>query len=169
MITHTALFLILGIYLLVPVLLYSLPHKRIAQFCFYMTGSENCRKFYCMMLLLGVIYMHFAYYNGHRGEYGLMVSTLIMLAMFSKRLTESLLKLLADDNRKLWAFAVMTVAIGFIPHMLTTAMTLAILVAGASFYPSKKIRSIDGSYLLALFNKAIITNDYKAFVQTYFK
>lgn len=169
MTTQTMLFLILAIYLLVPIALYRLPHKKMATFCCYMACGEVARKFYCIILLIAVIYLHFIYYNGHRGENGVMVSSLLMLPLFSHKFTDSIHRMLADNNYRLWLFAIMTMAIAFIPQMFTFAVTMAMLIVAASFYPSWDIRTMSNTNVIFLYNKAVQANDYNYFVQLYFR
>ena len=162
------LFLLIAIYLIVPVLLFKLNNRRVAQFCVFMTTSEQCRKFYCYTLLLAVIYFHFVYYQSYRTEYFLMVSSIAIIVMFCTRLVERLLTALSDDTRRLYAFSITVVAIAFIPHMLTTAMTGAMILVGACFYPSRRIRECDEYFLTGYYNQCVRSGDYRDILNAYF-
>lgn len=168
MITHSILILILAIYLLAPVALFRMPHKKMARFCYYMTCSGVFRKFYFLIFLLGVIYMHFIYYNSHRGEYGVMISSLLMISLFSRKISEYIHRMLADNNYRMWLFAILTMCIAFIPQMFTFAVTMAMLLVGASFYPSWNIRTMSKSRVMRIYNQAVLANDYRYFIHLYF-
>lgn len=164
----TALFLLLAIYLIVPIFLFRLNNRRVAKFCLYMTASQKTRMFFCYILLLAVIYFHFVFFQSFKTEYGLMFSTILLIAMFSTKLTEKILVMLVDDNRKLYAFTISTLVLAFIPHMLSLAITMVILLVGASFYPSSRIRQCDQYFLFAYYNESARKRDFRDFVEKYF-
>lgn len=163
-----ALFILLAIYLIAPVFLFRLNSKRVARFCLYMTTSELFRRFFCYMLLIAVLNFHFVFYKSFNSEYGIMISTLILIAMFSTRLTDKSLTMLADNHRLMFVFTILTVVIAFIPHLLPLACTMAILLAGACFYPSSGIRQCDRCFIIACYNECARKRDFRDFEDKYF-
>ena len=167
--SNIILLLMLSAYVLLPILAYRMQHRRMAQFCFYMTVSENVRKFYCYMLLLSVIIFHAVYYNTNNAEWGLMVSTIPMLMMFSVRWLTWFLQRLRDYRRELLAFTVYALIALFTPHLFTLGITFFVIIVGVAFYPSRIIQGIDKYLLSAQYSRAMITRNYSKIINCYFE
>lgn len=161
--------LLISLYILLPIVLYRVHHWRMAQFCYYMSVSSNCRKFFCYMLLLSALFFHFVYFNSYNKEWGLMVSTLPMLLMFSIKWQQWFLERLRDRRKELWSFTVWTLLAAITPHMFTLGVTFAILIVGVAFYPSRTIRGVDPHFISEAYSRVMITRDYRKFISCYFE
>lgn len=162
------LFLLIAFYFAVPIALYRLRCRLVAQFCYYMYASTNFRKFYCYILLLAVIILHFVYYNTMGEDWGLMVSTIPMLMMFSVKRQENFLVRLKDNRKELFVLCGLALITSLAPHLFTLGITLAILSIGVAFYPSSEIRAMDNYMVTAEYCKSIMTKDYTQLINVYF-
>lgn len=134
-------FLLLMVLLAIPLWLYKSPKRRMLCFYAYMTHSVSCRKFYCLILLQLAILFHFTYFSMGMKEYGLMVSTLLVIYLFSTARTERLLKRLRNSRRNLYTLFLVTLITLFIPHLFTLGATLGYVILAACFYPSHRMES----------------------------
>lgn len=152
----------------IPIYAFKRSNRCMLKFCFYMTVSENVRKFYCYMLLQAVIIFHFVYYNSHRTEWGLMVSSIPMLLMFSTRWHEWFIKRLSYYRKELLGFTCLTLCALFTPHMFTLGVTFSFILLGVTFYPSSIILDIDRHLVSAEYSRAMITGNYNRMIGCYF-
>ena len=81
-----------SVLILAPAFLYKSRKRCMILFYQRMSYSEYCRMFYARILLLTLIMFHFSYYWMKPGSYGVMISTLLIVYLFSTRRTLSLLK-----------------------------------------------------------------------------
>lgn len=139
------------------------------QFCYYMTVNSDARKVFCYNLLFAAIIFHIVFYNTHDGDWGIMVSTVPMLMMFSVKWLEWFLQRLSDYRKELWGFTILTLMAICAPHLLSLGVTFAIIIFGVSFYPPKIIRGIDPYLVSAEYSRAIMTRNYDRFIGCYFE
>ncbi len=69
---------LISVILLAPSFLYKSRSRRMVLFYQRMSYSNNCRQFYTKILLLTVILFHFACYWMKPGEYGMLLSTVLL-------------------------------------------------------------------------------------------
>ena len=122
--------------IVVPLCLYRSKRAFMAKFYLAMLCSENARRLYARVLLILLLVFHYVYVCGHPGDYGTVVSTILLAVMFSTRRTMRWMSRLHDERNVFCAVALVAVALAAVPHLYTTAMTLAFLLLAAAFYPS---------------------------------
>lgn len=135
-----------SIHILSPVLLFLLSlfcyksdGKRVTQFYMQMSCRHSWRKFYTLMLLLILLLFHFNYVNIAQSVYDLAPSSVVFIFLFSHRFTERIIYYL--QNRKvLFISAIIAMVCLFVPFFFSTAVTIGVLLFGAIFYPSRKVR-----------------------------
>jgi len=80
------------------------------------------------------------------GEYGVMVSTVLMFYLFSTNRTLSLIKGIRDSRGIMVFVFTITLALLFTPHMYSFAVSLGFLLLAVSFYPSSKMDELKCEY-----------------------
>ena len=91
------------------------------------------------MLLLILLLFHFNYVNIAQSVYDLAPSSVVFIFLFSHRFTERIIYYL--QNRKvLFISAIIAMVCLFVPFFFSTAVTIGVLLFGAIFYPSRKVR-----------------------------
>lgn len=97
------------------------------------------RRFYTLMLLMILLLFHFNYVNIAQSVYDLAPSSVAFIFLFSHRFTERIIYFL-QNKRTLFVSAIISMVCMFIPLFFSTAVTIEILLFGAIFYPSRKVR-----------------------------
>ena len=100
--------------------------------------DAKARKFYAQLLLVLLLLFHYVLTNGHIGEFGVVLSTIVCAVMFSSKRVDKWLRYLLDRPRAFAVYALVAVVIGFVPHLYTMAVTIAFILLAALFYPSSK-------------------------------
>jgi len=131
-----SLFLPLSVVLMMS--LYKSRRRFMTWFYEAMARNGKARKLYVQLLLVLLLLFHYAYANGHPGEFGIVLSTIICAAMFSTKRADKWLRWLSDRPRRYVASALMALVFGFVPHLYTVAVTIAFILLGALFYPSEE-------------------------------
>lgn len=124
---------------IVSAALYKSRCRFMANFYDAMTRSAKARKLYVQVLLILLLLFHYIYTNGHAGEFGVVLSTIVCAAMFSFKRVDRWLRCLLDRPRAFGRLALATLVIGFVPHLYTMAVTAAYLLLAALFYPSARV------------------------------
>ena len=135
-----------SIHILLPVLLlllspfyYKADGKRMTKFYVHMACRHCWRRFYTLILLLILLLFHFNYVNIAQSVYDLAPSSVAFIFLFSHRFTERIIYYL--QNRKtFFVSAIIAMICLFIPFFYSTAVTIEVLLFGAIFYPSRKVR-----------------------------
>lgn len=78
-----SLFLPLSVVLMMS--LYKSRRRFMTRFYEAMARNGKARKLYVQLLLVLLLLFHYAYANGHPGEFGIVLSTIICAAMFSTK------------------------------------------------------------------------------------
>lgn len=135
-----------SIHILLPVLLlllslfcYKADGKKMTKFYVYMAYRHCWRKFYTLMLLLILLLFHFNYVNMVQSVYDLAPSSVAFIFLFSHRFTERIIYYL-QSRRTLFVSTIIAIICLFVPFFFSTAVTIEILLFGAIFYPSQKMR-----------------------------
>ena len=100
--------------------------------------DAKARKFYAQLLLVLLLLFHYVFTNGHIGEFGVVLSTIVCAVMFSSKRVDKWLRYLLDRPRAFAVYALVAVVIGFVPHLYTMAVTIAFILLAVLFYPSSK-------------------------------
>lgn len=105
--------------------------------------SDNCRLFVARLLSLLVIVFHIAYYALFPTDKGIMISSLYLFFSLASKYN---LKLLMAIRRSEWGISVLALTamgISFLPHFLSSAITLAMILVAVCCLPSrvKKLKS----------------------------
>ena len=114
--------------IILPMSLYRNNRLFMAKFYLRMAGSESARKYY-------------VYAGGHFGEWGVLISTIPCAVLFSFRCADRWMHRLHEDKKRFVMAALITLVICAVPHLHTTAFTLAFLLLAAMFYPSCRVLS----------------------------
>ena len=139
MITNSIHILLPVLVLLISLFYYKADGKRMTKFYVHMACSHRWRKFYTLMLLLILLLFHFNYVNIAQSVYDLAPSSVAFIFLFSHRLTERIIYYL-QSKRTLFVSAIIAIVCLFVPFFFSTAVTIEILLFGAIFYPSRKVR-----------------------------
>lgn len=134
-------FLFLAMPAVIASALYKSNHRFMDRFYEGMTRSDKARRFYVRMLLIVLLLYHYVYTNGHPGEFGVVLSTIVCAALASFKRTDRWLRHLLDRPRAFAIHAFVAVVIACIPHLHTLAVTIAFVLLAALFYPSVRIMS----------------------------
>ena len=110
-----------------------------AKFYLRMAGSESARKLYVQCMLIFLLLYHYIYAGGHFGEWGVLISTIPCAVLFSFRRADRWMHRLHEDKKRFVMAALITLVICAVPHLHTTAFTLAFLLLAAMFYPSCRV------------------------------
>jgi len=117
--------------------LYKSSRPSMAKFYTAMTRSVKARKLYVQVLLILLLLFHYVYISGHVSEFGVLLSTAVCATMYSFRRTDRWLWGLRGRPRTFVTLALAALAVGFVPHLYTTAVTYLLLAA--LFYPSVRV------------------------------
>lgn len=139
MITNSIHILLPVLLLLISLFCYKVDGKRMTKFYIHMVYRHSWRKFYTLILLLILLLFHFNYVNIAQSVYDLAPSSLAFIFLFSHRFTERIIYYL-QNRRTLFVSAIIAMVCLFIPLLFSTALTIEILLFGAIFYPSRKVR-----------------------------
>lgn len=124
-----------------PLTLYRSNRPFMMKFYLRMTASGSARKLYVRCLLILVLLYHYIYAGGHFGEWGILVSTILCAILFSFRRADKWLARIHEERKTFFPAALLALAICAVPHLHTTAVTLAFLLLAAMFYPSRIVLS----------------------------
>ena len=131
-------FLFLMLPVALPLVLYKSRHRFMAKFHVAMVRSAKARRLYTQRVLVLLLLCHYVFPNGHIGEVGVVLSTIVCAVMFSSKRVDKWLRYLLDRPRAFAVYALVAVVIGFVPHLYTMAVTIAFILLAALFYPSSK-------------------------------
>jgi len=122
----------------------------------------NARKMAVNILALIVIFFHLVYYAAFPSEIGIMFSTPLIFYLLSTKRTVRLLLGIRDRRWLQVLMGILCLALPFLPHMLSCAISIAFVLVFAFFFPSKEAADFYKTHQ----NEEDI--DQK-FVETYFK
>lgn len=131
--------LFLTLLMVLPLTMYRTNRLFMAKFHFGMVGKKNARKLYAQSLLILLLLYHYIYAGGHFGEWGILISTMLCAVLFSFKRADKWLHQLHEDRKSFVLTAFLALVICAIPHLHTTAVTLAFLLLAAMFYPSCRV------------------------------
>ena len=89
-----------------------------------MAYSENFRLFTARLLCLVLILFHLVYYALFPLEKGIMLSSIYVFFSLASKKNMILLQTIRRSRIAIMALAVITIAISFVPHLLSVAVTL---------------------------------------------
>lgn len=121
---------------IVPTVLYKCGNRFMTIFYTAMLRSSAARKLYLQTLLIVLLLFHYIYVSGHFGEFGVLFSTILCGVLFSHKRAERWLRLLKAHRQLFFRIAAFSMAMVSIPHLYTMAVTIAVLLLAAAFYPS---------------------------------
>lgn len=134
-------FIFLSLPFVLPMALYKSKRRFMAKFYDVMARSAKARKLYAQVLLILLLLFHYVYTSGHPGEFGVVLSTIVCAMLSSAKRADRWLRRLLDRPRAFVIFALVAMVIGFMPHLYTTAVTIACILLAALFYPSVRVMS----------------------------
>lgn len=130
------------IFLAFPLLLCLFPihlygNRRFRKAWIALAYSDNCRLFVARLLSLLVIVFHIAYYALFPTDKGIMISSLYVF--FSLASTQNLKLLMAFRRTQygIHVLALTAMAISFLAHSLSSAITLAFVLTAVCCLPSR--------------------------------
>jgi predicted membrane protein len=89
------------------------------------------------LLCLLLIMLHLVYYTLFPSDKGIMLSTLYVFFSLASRKNMMLLQFIRTSRPAIIALAVAAVVLAFVPHMLSVAITLALILETAYCFPAK--------------------------------
>lgn len=125
--------------IILPMSLYRSNLFFMAKFYLRMAGSESARKLYVQCMLIFLLLYHYVYAGRHFGEWGVLISTIPCAVLFSFRRADRWMHRLHEDKKRIVMAALITLVVCAVPHLHTTAFTLAFLLLAAMFYPSCRV------------------------------
>lgn len=108
-----------------PLALYKSHRSFMVRFYDAMIHSVKARKLYVQVVLILLLLFHYVYISGHVGEFGVFLSTAICATIYSFRRADRLLRGLCDRSCMFVILSLVALAISFVPHLYTTAVTAA--------------------------------------------
>ena len=102
-----------------------------------MAYSENFRLFTARLLCLVLILFHLVYYALFPLEKGIMLSSIYVFFSLASKKNMILLQTIRRSRIAIMALAVIVIAISFVPHLLSVAVTLAFILETVCCFPSK--------------------------------
>lgn len=129
----------LALPVLLPMALYRSRHPFMAAFYRAMTGNVQARKLYTQLLVVLLLLFHYVYTNGHPGQFGVVLSTIVCAVLFSHRRADRWLRKLHDRPRTFAIYGFIALAICAVPHLFTMSVTISYILLAALFYPSGRI------------------------------
>lgn len=119
-------FVFLAMPVVLPALLYRSRRYFMAKFYDKMIWSEKARRLYTHVLLIVLLLFHYVYTSGHPGEFGVVPSTIVCAAWASFRRADRWMRCLLDRPKRFVWFALLALVIGFVPHLYTMSVTIAL-------------------------------------------
>ena len=135
-------YLKIAIFLAFPLLVWVFPirfyqNRKFRNVWLALAYSDNCRLFVARLLSLLVIVFHIAYYALFPTDKGIMISSLYVFFSLASKYN---LKLLMAIRRSEWDISVLALTamgISFLPHSLSLAITLAMMLVAVCCLPSR--------------------------------
>lgn len=143
--------------------LYKSKRKSMIRFYCNMGMRKTFRKMYTQMLVLFLLAFHFYYLTLFKSHYDLIPSSALCFLMFSHSLCEKTFHFLRH-KQTIGAAMVLALVCLFVPHYFPLGFSLAVLIAGAVFYPSPKFKE----RLQSTRREKIAEEDYGRIVEWYY-
>lgn len=128
--------------------LYKSRRPSMIQFYLRMAYSRSFRRCYTLGMLATLMVFHFYHLNVFGNVYELALSSIACLALYSHKNTEGAFDFLQRKHRLFWS-AMAAIILVFVPHTLPLGVTLATVLSGAVFYPSRAVRTASSDKLKA--------------------
>lgn len=136
------IYLKIAIFLAFPLLVWVFPirfyqNRKFISAWLALSYSDNCRLLVARLLSLLVIVFHIAYYALFPTDKGIMISSLYVFFSLASKYN---LKLLMAIRRSEWGISVLALTamgISFLPHFLSSAITLAMILVAVCCLPSR--------------------------------
>ena len=132
------------------------------QFYLRMAYSRSFRRCYTLGMLATLMVFHFYHLNVFGNVHELALSSLVCLTLYSHRNTERTFDFLQRKRRIFWS-AMAAMILLFVPHTLPLDITVATVLFGAVFYPSRTVRTASSDKLKAYLESPddIVADYYK--------
>lgn len=141
-------YLKIAIFLAFPLLVWVFPirfyqNRRFRSAWLALTYSDNCRLFVARLLSLLVIVFHIAYYAIFPIDKGIMISSLYVFFSLASKYNLKLLMAIRKSEWGIYVLALTAMGIAFLPHSLSSAITLAMILVAVCCLPLrvKKMKS----------------------------
>ena len=131
--------LFLSALFLVPMCLYKRRNRFMTRFCFRMTALAAARRLYRLVLLIVLLLYHYITMSVQPCELGILGSTLLFAMFFGFANVDRWLHRLNKERKTFAVAALSAVAFAFTPHLFTLAVSVALILLAAMFYPSQRI------------------------------
>ncbi len=121
----------------IPIVFYKKGGHKMARFYFSMLARKPTRKVYVHVLLFFLLLFHYVFTCTHVGDYGVLLSTILIANLYRFKFADWLLNLLHRNQKTFIMTALVVVAIAPIPHLYTTSVTVAFMLLASMFYPTR--------------------------------
>jgi hypothetical protein len=106
-----------------------------------MERSENARRLAGKIIALYIALLHILLYSIYPRDLGLVISTMMMLALLSTERSLRMLKWIRYSNKRFVAIGFIALAFSFYSLLMSTALTLASILTTALFLPNPELRN----------------------------
>lgn len=103
-----------------------------------MAYSENFRLFTARLFCLVIILFHLMYYALFPLDKGIMFSSVYVFFSLASKKNMILLQAIRKSRIAITTLAVTAIAVSFVPHLFSVAVTLAFILEAACCFPSKE-------------------------------
>lgn len=147
---------------LLPITLYKRNSPFMVRLWLRMAYDQNTRKMAANLMTMILILFHLAYYAVFPSDKGIMISTLLLFVLFSTKRCVCLLTGIRQGRKLRWVLAILCLGLPFVPHMLSTAISLAFVLETSFFFPAEGLTDF--------YENNVKEQDVdKKFVEAYFK
>lgn len=144
--------LITALLILIPAFAYGNTSNAARGIYLRMLSTTWCKFFLANILAALVIAFHLTFYQTHRGDIGLYISSCLVFAALASSKVLVVLKAICRNNITLVRLFMAIIIVAFVPHFLSLAISLAFILEAACFYPGRLSDFIDKRELPELTN-----------------
>lgn len=140
MITLTISLLLTAMLLIIPSVAYKNSSRLAVSLYRGMIETRWCKHLLAYVLAGFIIAYHLSFYQTHRTDIGIYLSSALMFATLASSKVVNVLKAIRRNVVITNVLAASAVLVAFIPQCLSLAVSLAFILELACFYPSRYIK-----------------------------
>lgn len=140
MVTLTISLLLTAMLLVIPAFAYKNSSRLAVSLYRGMIETRWCKHLLAYVLAGFIIAYHLSFYQTHRTDIGIYISSALMIATLASSKVVGVLKAIRRNATIMNTLAVSAVLVAFIPQCLSLAVSLAFILELACFYPSRYLK-----------------------------
>ena len=140
MVTLTISLLFTAMLLVIPAFAYKNSSRFAVSLYRGMVETRWCKHLLAYVLAGFIIAYHLSFYQTHRTDIGIYISSALMFATLASSKAVGVLKAIRRNATIMNTLAVSAVLVAFIPQCLSLAVSLAFILELACFYPSRYLK-----------------------------